>query len=328
MGRNNQVRNWEHRWRDRGVHSRCTAQLRPPRAALIAILAATASACQAPATRVLPAAGIKEQIQARVGRVPNALVGVAYIDLGRGDTLYINADSVMHAASTMKLPVMMRLYREADEHSLSLDRKVLLVNRFASIVDSSRYSLDSTVDGDTAMYHYVGDSVSVRELIRHMITRSSNLATNTLIALANADSINAMMRSLGASRMRVLRGVEDEKAFEAKRNNTATARDLATLLRVLETGRAASPRATAEMRDVLMAQQFNEKIPAGLPPGTRVAHKTGDITAIAHDAAIVYPVGRTPYILVVLTKGIEPEARADSLIADISRDMYAYAMRR
>jgi beta-lactamase class A len=178
------------------------------------------------------------------------------------------------------------------------------------------------------MYHFVGDSVSVRDLIRHMITRSSNLATNTLIALANPDSVNAMMRSMGASRMRVLRGVEDQKAFDARLNNTATARDLATLLRALESGRAASPPATSEMRDVLMAQEFNEKIPAGLPRGIRVAHKTGDITAIAHDAAIVYPAGRAPYILVVLTKGIEPEARADSLIAGISSDIYAYAMRR
>lgn len=286
------------------------------------------SACQRPSPGPAPSRDIREQILARISQHPGALVGVAYIDLGSGDTIFINADSIMHAASTMKVPVMLRLYREADARSLSLDRKLLLVNSFTSIVDGSRYSLDSTVDSDTSMYHAVGDSVTVRELIRHMITRSSNLATNTLIALANPDSVNAMMRSLGASRMRVLRGVEDEKAFEAGQNNTATARDLATLLHALESGRAASPAATAQMRDVLMAQKFNEKIPAGLPPGVRVAHKTGDITAIAHDAAIVYPDGRAPYILVVLTKGIQAEPAADSLIADISRDIYAYAMHR
>ena len=328
MGRNNQVRNWKHGWPDRGVHSALNRSAAVSWAALITILAATVSACHPRVATVLPTVGIREQIQARIARAPNALVGVAYIDLGRSDSIFINADSVMHAASTMKVPVMLRLYREADEHSLSLDRKILLVNQFTSIVDGSRYSLDSAVDGDTAMYHYVGDSVSVRDLIRHMITRSSNLATNTLIALANADSVNAMMRSFGATRMRVLRGVEDQKAFDAKLNNSSTAHDLAMLLRALETGRAASPRATTEMRDVLMAQEFNEKIPAGLPKGVPVAHKTGDITAIAHDAAIVYPAGRAPYILVVLTRGIEPEPVADSLIADISRDIYAYAMRR
>lgn len=330
MGRDDQMRNRKHGWRDLGLHQALSRSIAATRLAGLRVIAAAAAAvaCHAPTTSTAPATGIRQQIEARVARVPNALVGVAYIDLARGDTIFINADSIMHAASTMKVPVMLRLYREADEHALSLDRKILLVNRFTSIVDGSRYSLDSTVDGDTTMYHYVGDSVSVRDLIRHMITRSSNLATNTLIAVANADSVNAMMRSLGASRMRVLRGVEDEKAFEAKLNNTATARDLSTLLRALETGHAASPRATVEMRDVLMAQEFNEKIPAGLPPGVRVAHKTGDITAIAHDAAIVYPAGRPPYILVVLTRGIEREPVADSLIADISRDIYAYAMRR
>ena len=304
--------------------ARRPARLRESLAAGAVLIAM--SACQRPAPGAAPASGIRQQILARIAQHPGALVGVAYIDLGSGDTLYINADSIMHAASTMKVPVMLRLYREADARSLSLDRKLLLVNRFTSIVDGSRYSLDSAVDSDTSMYHAVGDSVTVRELIRHMITRSSNLATNTLIALANPDSVNAMMRSLGATRMRVLRGVEDEKAFEAGQNNTATARDLATLLRALETGRTASPAATAEMRDVLMAQKFNEKIPAGLPPGVRVAHKTGDITAIAHDAAIVYPNGRAPYILVVLTRGIQAEPVADSLIADISRDIYTYAM--
>jgi beta-lactamase class A len=315
--------------RNGGVPQQHQELSHPVGAMRIMVLGATAAviACQAPATASVPSVGIREQIAARIARAPKAMVGVAYIDLGNGDSVFINADSIVHAASTMKVPVMMRLYRETDEHSLSLDRKLLLVNQFTSIVDGSRYSLDSTVDSDTSMYHYIGDSVTVRELIRHMITRSSNLATNTLIALANPDSVNAMMRSMSASRMRVLRGVEDEKAFEAGLNNTATARDLAALLRALETGQAASPRATVEMRDVLMAQKFNEKIPAGLPSGVRVAHKTGDITAIAHDAAIVYPTGRAPYILVVLTKGIEREPVADSLIADISRDIYTYAMR-
>ncbi len=298
------------------------------RAAVIMTVMGGASACQRPQPSPVPDSGVLAQIQARIATHPGALVGVAFMDLANGDTIFVNADSVMHAASTMKVPVMLRLYREADRGTLSLDRRILLVNRFSSIVDGSRYSLDSTVDGDTTMYHSVGDSVSVRDLVRHMITRSSNLATNTLIALANADSVNAMMRSLGASRMRVLRGVEDQKAFDAKLNNTATARDLATLLRALETGQAASASAITEMRNVLLAQEFNEKIPAGLPSGVRVAHKTGDITAISHDAAIVYPPGRPPYILVVLTKGIVREPVADSLIAGISHDIYEHATHR
>jgi beta-lactamase class A len=294
-------------------------------------LAATCALVAGGGCRYQPASSVhppdlRDEIEARVARAPGALVGVAYIDLATGDTLFINADSLMHAASTMKVPVMMRLFRESDAGRLSLNQRILVVNRFTSIVDGSPYVQDPGVDSDSAMYKLVGDSVTVRELIQHMITRSSNLATNTLIALANPDSVNAMMRSLGARRMLVLRGVEDEKAFEKGLNNMATARDLAVLLRDIETGEAASPASTDSMRAILLAQQFNEKIPAGLPPGTRVAHKTGDITAIAHDAAIVYPANRKPYILVVLTRGIEKEPVADSLIADVSRIVYRHAM--
>jgi len=306
---------------------------RPRIADLAAVLrlAATCALVAGGGCRYQPASSVhppdlRDEIEARVARAPRALVGVAYIDLATGDTLFINADSLMHAASTMKVPVMMRLFRESDAGRLSLNQRILVVNRFTSIVDGSPYVQDPGVDSDSAMYKLVGDSVTVRELIQHMITRSSNLATNTLIALANPDSVNAMMRSLGARRMLVLRGVEDEKAFEKGLNNMATARDLAVLLRDIETGKAASPASTDSMRAILLAQQFNEKIPAGLPPGTRVAHKTGDITAIAHDAAIVYPANRKPYILVVLTKGIEKEPVADSLIADVSRIVYRHAM--
>lgn len=281
-----------------------------------------------PATAPTSIPSLRARIEARAARTPGTLVEVAFRDLGTGDTLFIHADSLVHAASTMKLPVMMRLFRESDAGHLPLDRKLLLTNDFRSIVDGSHYALDPKVDGDTAIYATVGDSITIRDLVRHMITRSSNLATNTLIALADPDSVNAMMRSMGASKMLVLRGVEDQKAFDRGLNNMTTARDLAALLTVLETGRAASDTSTKQMRDILLAQAFNEKIPAGLPAGVRVAHKTGDITAIAHDAAIVYPPGRAPYVLVVLTKGFQDEKVADSLIANISRDVYQYATRR
>lgn len=288
------------------------------------------AACTAtpPSTAPTSMPALRASIVSLTSMYPSAWVEVAYHDLGTGDTLFINADSLVHAASTMKVPVMMRLYALADAGRLPLDRKLVVQNHFISVLDGSPYTLDAGDDSDSSMYRLIGDSVSVRDLMYHMITRSSNLATNTLIALADPDSINAMMRRFGASKMVVLRGVEDLKAFDKGMNNMATARDLATLLAAIETGRAGSPQATDAMRNTLLAQQFNEKIPAGLPPGVRVAHKTGEITAGSHDAAIVYPPGRAPYILVVLTRGIAHEPTADSLIANISRDVYAYSTRR
>lgn len=269
---------------------------------------------------------LEQQIGARIAAVPGAEVSVAYTDLQSGDSLFIRADTVMHAASTMKVPVMVELYSRAEAGGFSMDQPLLVVNHFASAVDGSPFELIPSEDGDTTLYKEAGQRVPIRDLIHLMITRSSNLATNILISLAGPDKVNATLRSLGARTMTVLRGVQDIKAFDAGMINTATARDLATLLVAIETGRAAGPAATREMRDHLLADEFNDRIPAGLPPGTKVAHKTGEITAIAHDAAIVYPPGRRPYVLVVMTRGIQHTEDAARLTAEISRLVYTHAM--
>jgi beta-lactamase class A len=266
---------------------------------------------------------ILDKIQARIQLEPGAQVGLAYIDLGSGDTLFLNADTSFHAASTMKVPVMIEVFRRSSTGSFGMKQRLMVVNQFASIVDGSAYALDPHSDSDTTLYHRIGGRVPVDTLLRLMIIRSSNLATNTLIALVSAEDVTRTMRSLGAQRILVLRGVEDGKAFDKGLINTTTARDLAIILRAIEEGRAGSPEATREMRQNLLADEFNDKIPAGLPAGIRVAHKTGEITAHSHDAAIVYPPGRSPYVLVVLTRGIQDGAKASKLIADISSIVYA-----
>ena len=265
-----------------------------------------------------------EMIQARIAQDSGAYAGVAYIDLASGDTLFLNADSSFHAASTMKVPVMIELFRRANSGSFRMEQQLLMVNQFASLVDGSPYSLDVGSDSDSSLYHRIGTRVRVDSLLRLMITRSSNFATNTLITLVGADAVTKTMRGLGASRIQVLRGVEDGKAFEKGLNNTTTARDLATILRAIEEGQAAPPAATHEMLAILLAQEFNEKIPAGLPADVRVAHKTGEITAVSHDAAIVYPSGRKPYVLVVLTRGLNNGTKSAKLIADISALVYSH----
>jgi len=269
---------------------------------------------------------LKSMIERRIAKISGAVAGVAYHDLGSGDTLFSNADDSFHAASTMKVPVMIELFRRIDAGALDLDQGILLVNQFGSIVDGSPYSLDAADDSDSSAYAAVGKRVPVRELIDRMITRSSNLSTNALIELVGAEKANATAHDLGAKNIRVLRGVEDNKAFRAGLNNTTTARDLLVLLEAIETGRAASRPSCDAMRDILLRQEFSAEIPAGLPPGTKVAHKTGWITGVLHDAAIVYPQGRRPYVLVVLTRGIPDETVARQLIVDISRLVYEHAV--
>ena len=270
-------------------------------------------------------AALAAAIDRRVAATDSAQVAVAFMDLGGGATYYRNADSLFHAASTMKVPVLVEAFYAAREGRISLEQKLLLVNQFASIVDGSPYGLDPAEDSDTALFSLVGQRVPIRDLARRMITRSSNLATNTMVAILGAEQINATARKLGATRSLVLRGVEDQKAFDRGMNNTMTARDLAHLFAALERRQVAGEADTRDMLDILLGQEFNEKIPAGLPPGTRVAHKTGEITAVSHDGGIVYPPGRAPYVIVVLTRGVRDGRVSAMLIADISRLVYQHA---
>jgi beta-lactamase class A len=270
---------------------------------------------------------LRNSIVERIAATPGAISGVAFIDLQTGEQLALNDDSVFHAASTMKIPVMIEVLRRSQAGAFTLDQPVLLINSFKSLADGSRFSLEPADDGDSSLYQRVGQRVPVSELMRLMITRSSNLATNQLIELVGAAHITQGAHTLGATGIQVLRGVQDLKAFDAGLVNTTTARALATLLNEIERGRILSPASSAMMRDVLLAQEFNDKIPAGLPPGTRVAHKTGEITAVSHDAAIVYPTGRKPYVLVVLTRGVQDGKASAALIADISRLVWSHVTR-
>ena len=296
-----------------------------PALIVFTLLADSASTARQPTTGLSADDSLAARIEARIAMVPGARVGVVLHDLKDRFHVAIAADSSFHAASTMKVPVMIELFRRADAGALALDQGVLLVNQFGSIVDGSAYALDAGDDSDSTLYAKVGTRVSMRELLERMIERSSNLATNTLIAIVGAANANATAHSLGATRINVRRGVEDGKAFQAGLNNTTTASDLAALMLAIERGRAASPASCSAMRDILLRQEFSQEIPAGLPPGTPVAHKTGWITGTLHDAAVVYPPGRAPYVLVVLTSGIPAEQTARTLIADISRMSWEFA---
>ena len=274
-----------------------------------------------------PADSLRAGILERMARDSGATVAVALRDPVSGFMVLVNPDLRFHAASTMKVPVLMTLGRQVDAGSLSWDDSVMVVNRFASIVDGSPYELSAGEDSDSTMYAAVGQRRSVRQLAERMIVRSSNLATNILLnSVVTPEGTTRLIRSLGADSMVVLRGVEDGKAFEKGLNNTTTARDLSTLLLAIAAGRAAQPTTTRELLRILEAQEFNDGIPAGLPQGTRVAHKTGNITATWHDAALVYPPDGRPYALVILTRGIPEEKAGVGMHADLARLIHPYVL--
>jgi len=260
------------------------------------------------------------------GRSPG-LFCMAFRDVGNPkNQLLIHADSLVHAASTMKTPVMVELFRQIEAGQLRLDDSITVKNTFSSIVDGSPYSMAVTVDSESRLYDKVGRKVTLYRLIYDMITYSSNLATNILIEIADARRVTQNMRDLGARDIRILRGVEDQKAFDAGLNNATTAFDLMLLFERLGQGDFISRDACRQMLDILKAQYFNEIIPALLPPGVEVAHKTGSITRHSHDSALVIlPDGRR-YALVLLSKGWESGDLAREIMAKSSRLIYDYMM--
>jgi beta-lactamase class A len=269
------------------------------------------------------------RISARIAAAPATAVGVYYRDLTTRDSVLVGARKRFHAASTMKVPVMIQLFRDRDAHRLSLDDSIAVTNTFQSIMDTSTYRLDKADDSDSTLYARVGTKASIRELVELMETVSSNLATNILITRLGAPRANATAHELGADSILVLRGVEDGKAYRAGRNNTTTARDLGVLMAAIAQNRAASPAACREMLEILGRQHFQEGIPAGLPAGTLVYHKTGWVGKVVyHDAAIVELPGGRRYVLVVLTGGIEKDEDSYNVVSDISRMVYDAVTRR
>lgn len=249
-------------------------------------------------------------------------LGIAFYDAQTTVQWSYNADEYFHAASTMKLAVLLGVFRQIERGDLSLEANVHVRNRFTSIVNQEPFMLDLGRDADPDVYGRLGRTMTVRELAYWMITRSSNLATNLLVDVVGIPTIQSALDELEIDGVKILRGVEDQRAFEAGLNNEVTAHGLLKLLRLIADGRAYSQSACDEMLKIMLDQQFRSGIPAGLPKAARVAHKTGNISTVHHDAGIVYLENRRPYVLVILTR-FEAEKGRGTAVADVSRDIFS-----
>ncbi len=282
---------------------------------MIALILASSVILQADA----PARALEARVR-QIISASGAEVAVAYRTLDGSRELLIDPDTPFHAASTMKVPVMIELFRQAHEGRLSLDDRLPIRNEFHSLVDGSTFTLSVGDDSDAEVYAAVGQTLTLRQLCEAMITVSSNFAANLLIEKLGVTNIQHTVKALGGDGMQVLRGVEDQKAFDLGLNNTTTAPGLLVLLQRIAHGTAVDAPSDAAMIEILKRQKFNDAIPAGVPAGTSVAHKTGTITRIHHDAAIVY--APRPYVLVLLVRGIADQKKSAALMAELSKAVY------
>ncbi|MET8122134.1 serine hydrolase [Micromonospora sp. NPDC005291] len=278
-----------------------------------------------------------DDLDAHLATVPGTVS--AYV--GRLDappTWTRHAGAAHYAASTMKVAVLVALHRAAEAGTLELDAPVPVVNEFASAQPGApRFSCAQHYDNDDAVWDRVGGTAPLRWLANRMIVRSSNLATNLVIGHVGLPAVAEAWALAGARHSVTGRGIEDFAAREAGITNMVTAADLAALLGALATGattpgRIASPAACGAMLDVLLAQEHREDLAAGLPEGTRIAHKNGWVRGVRHGAGVVLPDDAPPYLIAVCTttdladggpSGDEAEDDACRLIANISAQVWA-----
>lgn len=271
------------------------------------------------------ASALREQIEKIEAESGAKAVAVALHDTETGFELHYKADRWFHAASTIKVPILLGVFAAIDRGDLLPHSRVHVRNRFLSVVENIPFRVESGRDANSAVHNAIGKMMRVDELAYHMITTSSNLATNLLLGVIGAQSVNQTLKELGvAEGIELERGVEDELAFEKGINNMVTADGLLRILVLLSQGKAFSPALSRRMMDILHGQEFNQGIPARLPKGTRVAHKTGEISTVAHDAGVVYLPKRKPYVLVVLTEWEPNGSGRSKTIASISHTIYEF----
>jgi beta-lactamase class A len=270
---------------------------------------------------------LQQQIQHEFNSIPGTFA-LAFINPDQpNQQLLINEKEVFHAASTMKTPVMIEVYKQASQGRFSLQDSILVKNEFKSIVDGSTYSMDIKDDSNEGLYHVIGKQMTMEALVYDMITYSSNLATNILIEKVGAANVMETMEAMGAYDIQVLRGVEDSKAYQQGLNNTTTAYDLMLIFQKLALHQAVNPATDQVMINVLLEQKFNEIIPAALPKSVKVAHKTGSITGVQHDSGIVYlPDGRK-YVLILLSKNLQDSKQGIAMLSKVSGIIYQYMNR-
>ncbi len=268
-------------------------------------------------------AALRNEIETIEKESGAAALSVALHDAETGFELHYNADRWYHAASTIKVPILLGVFAAIDRGDLLPHSRVHVRNRFLSVVEAVPFRVESGRDGNSAVHAAIGKMMRVDELAYHMITTSSNLATNLLLGVIGPESVNETLRELDVEDgIELKRGVEDELAFEHGINNRVTADGLLRVLVMLAEGKAFSPALSRRMMDILHGQEFNQGIPARLPKGARVAHKTGEISTIAHDAGVIYLPKRKPYALVVLSEWDPAATGRSRTIAAVSHTVY------
>ncbi len=265
--------------------------------------------------------GLNEELEALALKNRARAIGVALHDLETGFRFSLRGDRWFHAASTIKVAILLAVFRAADEGRFQLDDSLHVRNRFFSAADGSLFRVTQDRDATPELYASIGRTMKISALAHAMICGSSNLAANLLLDFVGVEYARTVLREAQVDGVELRRGVEDHGAHERGINNEATADGLLSLLSALR-GDFLTTESKREVIRILLEQRFNSMIPAGLPAHATVAHKTGEISTACHDIGIVYLPEREPYVTAILTEfDPEREGRRET-VAAISQAIY------
>lgn len=264
---------------------------------------------------------LRRTIEQIANEAQTVALAVAVRDYETGSEFKLNAERSFHAASTIKVAVLLALFRALDQGKLQLDDPLHVRNRFFSAADGKPFKLDSESDGYPQLYKSVGRTAKIGELADVMITSSSNLATNLLLDFITVEYARDVLREAGVSGIELKRGVADDDAYAAGLNNETTAQGMIDLFGTLR-GEFLSKTSREAVIAILLRQRFDSMLPAKLPSHATAAHKTGEISTACHDCGIVYVPERQPYVVAILTEVKTDADHRRATVAKISKAIF------
>ncbi|MDO9154001.1 MAG: serine hydrolase [Paludibacter sp.] len=271
-----------------------------------------------------------ERIKKEINQLIASIEGVVSVYFKNTADKYIfkyNENELFNAASLMKIIVGLELLLRIEKGEIAEDSNIEIKNSFKSKSNKSQFKLLVECDSEKELYDRIGTEVCVIELLELMITKSSNLATNNLFALIdNGNSISQLLTSLKMRNTQIVRGVEDQKAFDAGIINYTTAEDVFKLFEFINEGVSTGNKYILTLNEILKRQEHNSIIPQLLPVRLRIAHKTGTIKSIIHDAGIISSDDGINYILVILSKNLVDVKKAIPVFTKISALFYKFVI--
>src|SRR6184192_3581509 len=261
-----------------------------------------------------------KKLEARVAETADRIdgvMGVAILDLTDGRILLHNADRVFPTASSIKIAILLELYRQDQEAHSGAKEKSQLDDNYTfdpkDLVEDSRI-----MAGLTAGVTHVTN----RDLAQFMVAVSDNAAANVLIDRVGRDNVNAMLRSLGLSKTVLRRKMMDIAAARRGDENVATPQEMVRLLEAIFKEKAVDKESTAGLIKQLSTKK-DSYIPRLLPDDVQVANKPGELEGVRNDSGIVFAAHR-PFAISVMTAYDRDEKAAERAISDVALEAYHY----